>query len=142
MRCAVPPRSHHRERRQQVGAVGHIHALLPRRLESLIERGDYAVALRGGFVQPTHLHAISEEVRRVPEARLRPVGLHRRVKGAVDRRRHGKAFRFSVYPHAGPRERVARHGDVVAALEPRGRYQRRAAAEQRQREKQSREKLT
>ena len=138
----LPPRGHHRERRQQIGAVGHVHALLPRRLESLIERGDYAVALRGGFVQPAHLHTISEEVRGVPEARLRPVGLHRRVKGAVGRRRHGKAFRFSVYPHAGPRERVARHGDIVAALEPRGRYQRRAAAEQRQRKKQPREKLT
>ena len=141
MRRAIPPRSHHRQRRQQIGAVGHVHALLPRRLESLIERGDYAVALRGGFVQSAQLNAVSKKTRGVPEARLRPVGLHRRVKGAVDRRRHGKAFRFSVYPHAGPRERVARHGDIVAALEPRGRYQRRAAAEQRQRKKQPREKL-
>ena len=141
VRRPLPPRGHHRQRRQQVGAVGHIHALLPRRLEPLKQVFYNAVALCGVFVQPAHLHAISEEAHSVPEARLRPVGLHRRVKEAVDRRRHGKAFRFSVYLHAGPRERVARHGDIVAALEPRGRYQRRAAAEQRQREKQPREKL-
>ena len=142
MRRAIPPRGHHRQRRQQIGAVGHVHALLPRRLEPLKQVFYNTVALRGGFVQSAQLNAVSKKTRRVPEARLRPIGLHRRVKGAVDRRRHGKAFRFSVYPHAGPRERIARHGDIVAALEPRGRYQRRAAAEQRQREKQPREKLT
>ena len=58
----------------------------PRRLEPLKQVFYNAVALGGRrFVQPAHLQRHFKRSASVPEARLRPVGLHRRVKEAVDR---------------------------------------------------------